>query len=72
MAELSIFIDESGDFGKYTEYSPYYIITLVFHNQDIPIKDNIKKLDLTLSECELGKHTVHTGPLIRKKKLFTC
>ena len=45
MAELSIFIDESGDFGKYSENSPYYIITLVFHNQDISIKDDIAKLD---------------------------
>ena len=32
---LSIFIDESGDFGAYEEHSPYYIVSAVFHNQNI-------------------------------------
>ena len=31
MKELSIFIDESGDFGSYEPHSPFYIITMVFH-----------------------------------------
>ena len=34
MKELSIFIDESGDFGEYAVHSPYYIITMVYHEQD--------------------------------------
>lgn len=29
MSELSVFIDESGDFGTNSEY---YLLTLVFHN----------------------------------------
>ncbi|MCR4612104.1 MAG: DUF3800 domain-containing protein [Lachnospiraceae bacterium] len=33
MKELSIFIDESGDFGEYATHSPFYIITMVFHDQ---------------------------------------
>lgn len=33
MSELSVFIDESGDFGFYEHHAPYYIITLVFHDQ---------------------------------------
>ena len=33
MRELSIFIDESGDFGEYDYHSPWYIVTMVFHNQ---------------------------------------
>ncbi len=33
MEELSIFIDESGDFGDVVNTSPYYIVTFVFHNQ---------------------------------------
>ena len=37
MKELSIFIDESGDFGEYDERSPYYIISMVFHDQGISI-----------------------------------
>ena len=34
MAELSVFIDESGNFGPYEHHAPHYIITLVFHSQD--------------------------------------
>ena len=30
VSELSIFIDESGDFGPYDFRSPYYIITMRF------------------------------------------
>ena len=30
VSELSIFIDESGDFGTYDIRSPYYIITMIF------------------------------------------
>ncbi len=34
MKELNIFIDESGDFGEYATHSPFYIITMVFHEQN--------------------------------------
>lgn len=34
MRELSIFVDESGDFGPYSSHSPYYLFTLLFHNQE--------------------------------------
>ena len=37
MHELSIFVDESGDFGKYAKHSPYYAVTMVFHDQDADI-----------------------------------
>lgn len=45
MKELSVFIDESGDFGEYDDQSPYYIITMVFHDQSIHIDEEINKLD---------------------------
>ena len=48
MKELSIFIDESGDFGEYDFHSPYYIVTFVFHNQSNDITNNIVKLDKVL------------------------
>ena len=38
---LSVFIDESGDFGFIKGASKYYLITLVFHNQSIDINPNI-------------------------------
>ena len=34
MKKLSIFIDESGDFGEYKFHSPYYIMSLVMHKQN--------------------------------------
>ncbi len=34
MKELSVFIDESGDFGDVKECPAYYLVTFVFHNQD--------------------------------------
>ena len=49
MKELSVFIDESGDFGEYDERTPYYIITMVFHEQSHSISDAVKKLDQELS-----------------------
>ena len=33
MSELSMFIDESGDFGEVKERPAYYLVTMVFHNQ---------------------------------------
>lgn len=37
MKELSIFCDESGDFGEYSHLSPYYIISMVIHDQSADI-----------------------------------
>lgn len=45
MHNLSIFVDESGDFGEYSHHSPYYIITMLFHDQDKDIKLLVQKLD---------------------------
>ena len=52
MKELSIFVDESGDFGEYSTHSPYYVIALVLHDQGINLSNAIKVLD-----SELGKGT---------------
>ena len=48
--ELSIFIDELGDFGKYDIKYPYYIAVLVFHNQSIVISDEIERFNHYLEE----------------------
>lgn len=45
MNELSIFIDESGDFGEYDYRSPYYIIAMVFHKQEHSIHEAVDKLN---------------------------
>ena len=70
MSELSIFIDESGDFGEYDYHSPYYIITMVFHNQDDDISGPLAKLEQDLSNRGLPEHCVHTGPIIRRENEY--
>lgn len=70
MKELSIFIDESGDFGEYDHKSPYYIITMVFHNQSDDIAPAIEKLNTELSYLGLGDICIHTGPIIRKEEIY--
>ena len=68
--ELSIFIDESGDFGVYDHRSPFYIITMVFHDQEVDIGPAIAKLDAALAYMGLGDLCIHTGPIIRKEEIY--
>ena len=70
MEELSIFIDESGDFGEYDYHSPYYIITMVFHNQQEDVQPAISKLNQELSYLNLDNLCIHTDPIIRKEEIY--
>ncbi len=71
MKELSIFVDESGDFGEYAKHSPYYIITMVLHDQGNDICNDIAKLKSELRNLGYEKDfVVHTGPLIRKEEIY--
>ncbi len=65
--ELSIFIDESGDFGEYEPHSPYYIIGLVVHEQEKDISALIRTFDHYLQDLGFRDEFVHVGPLIRKE-----
>ena len=71
MRELSIFVDESGDFGPYKLHSPFYIVTLVFHEQSTDISTNINHLNDKIRWCGLPETPVHTGPLIRKENEYS-
>ncbi len=71
MGQLSIFVDESGDFGEYSTHSPYYIITMIFHDQDKDIQSNINHLNDSLENMGLGKDfTIHTEPIIRREEIY--
>ena len=70
MRELSIFIDESGDFGPYEYHSPYYIIAMVFHEQDKNILSEIHHLNEELRLLGLPDLCIHTGPIIRREETF--
>lgn len=68
MRELSIFIDESGDFGPYEHHAPYYLITLVFHDQAVSIAKDIEFLKRRVADQGFhDDHAVHAGPLIRRE-----
>ena len=68
MKTLSIFVDESGDFGEYEQHAPYYIVTMVFHDQSNNISSNINVLNNTLKQIGYGdEQAVHTEPLIRRE-----
>ena len=67
---LSVFVDESGDFGKVNNSSHYYIVTLVLHNQSEDIKQAISQLEDGLSYMNLGFSYIHTGPIIRREEPY--
>ncbi len=64
---LSCFIDEAGDFGVYDYHSPYYIVSIVLHEQSNEIKKQIDGLDSYLYNQGYSNHALHTGPLIRRE-----
>lgn len=70
MKELSIFVDESGDFGEYAKHSPYYIVSMIFHEQNKDISKQIEHLENRLSNIEYNIHAIHTEPLIRGEENY--
>ena len=71
MKELSIFIDESGDFGEITERPAYYLVTLLFHDQKNEIASNVKKLEDSTKNSGFDFEYIHTGPVIRREDVFS-
>ncbi len=67
---MSIFIDESGDFGKYNNIAPYYLVTMLFHDQKHSINELLQYLSDSLSMKSYSEHCLHTGPLIRKEEVY--
>lgn len=70
MSELSIFIDESGDFGEMNERSAYYLVTMVFHDRAIDISKEIEKLEESMRISGFDIEYIHTGPVIRREQVF--
>jgi len=67
MKELSIFVDESGDFGAYDSHSPFYVLTMVFHDQAVNISPDLQRLESSLSQRGISNYSFHAGPLIRRE-----
>ncbi len=70
MQELSVFIDESGDFGEVKERPAYYLVTFVFHNQDNNIDLQVAKLEESIKISGFDVEYIHTGPVIRREEVF--
>jgi len=70
MSELSIFIDESGDFGEAKATNEYYLVTFVFHNQTNNIKSNVDYLYNSIKNMGFNIDYIHTLPIIRREDVF--
>lgn len=72
MAEkvLSVFIDESGDFGAYEHHAPYYLVAMVLHDQSVDITADIQGMDERMKNLGYDHHAIHTGPLIRRESTY--
>ena len=72
MKELSVFVDESGDFGEYDFRSPYYILSFVFHDQNNDITNDLNILNRKLDYFGLKNVAIHTGPIIRQEEIYNA
>ncbi len=70
MKELSIFIDESGDFGETKERPAYYLVVFVFHDQGNNIEEHVLKLEESVRSSGFDVEYIHTGPVIRREEVF--
>lgn len=67
---LSVFIDESGDFGPYEHHAPFYIVSMILHEQAIDIAENISILNEHVRNLDYSEHAIHVGPLIRRESIY--
>ena len=67
---LSVFIDESGDFGAYSSHSPYYMVAMVLHEQSSDISKDINALDNRVKDLRFPPHAIHVGPIIRRESIY--
>ena len=67
---LSVFIDESGDFGKFDPKSPNYYVSMVLHDQAVDISAEINSLEQRVSNFGFSHHAIHVGPIIRREKIY--
>lgn len=71
MSNLSVFIDESGDFGPYEYHAPFYPITLVLHDQNVDVSDQISYLKKHVIEQGFPEgHAIHSAPLIHRESNY--
>ena len=66
--EISVFVDESGSYNPDETSSLYYMVCLVFHDQDSDISGEISKLEEAIAATGRdSSHCIHTALLIRRE-----
>ena len=70
MKELSIFVDEAGVLGPYKVNDPYYILSFVFHNQEIDLSNELIHLEESFSNLGFKAQSFHAGPIIRREEEY--
>ena len=71
---LSVFVDESGNFGDLDDPSRFCIVALIFHDQVDNISPLIAQLDRANYDLGLDpeRFHFHTAPLIRQDGVFAA
>jgi hypothetical protein len=71
---LSVFVDESGNFGDPDDPARYCIVTLVFHDQAADISQYVKELNRSNYDLGLDSDSFrfHMGPLIRQEDEYAA
>lgn len=67
---LSVFVDESGRFLHPDADSRFYIVGLVFHNQEEDISQAVNEFNRSMESLGIDPESFvfHAGPLIRREK----
>jgi hypothetical protein len=66
--ELSIFIDELGSFKGFDPNAAYYGLTLLFHEQDKSIAEELARLEQSLKSTAYKPGVaLHAAPMIRRE-----
>lgn len=72
MSELSIFVDEVGSFKGFDPFGSYYALTLLFHDQSSPIRNELQKLDESLKSTRYRQGlALHASPMIRREEDYS-
>lgn len=64
---MSAFFDESGQENKFQPESKYYLLTIVLHDQSIPIGGEIDRYERALKDASLPDVAFHAYDLQHKR-----
>ena len=64
---LSCFVDETGDFGEYDSRCPFYMVSVVLHEQSESIEKQLNGMEQYLTDLGYPHHALHAGPLLRRE-----